>query len=142
MAYPKLTLHPRSSIHMPRIGYRDGSERSEWYTVERLLRKYASIYGIKIFVFTTPMKTVIQCQIFHHSLNDNPTWVTTIDRALREGIMNRGKENETWSKERTLSRESFDRDRAPRKEIKEVAGVTLLWKRSGWLDKWAIGVVV
>ncbi|XP_077235394.1 SNF2 domain-containing protein / helicase domain-containing protein [Tasmannia lanceolata] len=40
-----------ASIHMPRIGYQDGSERSEWYKVERLLRKYASIYGIKIFVY-------------------------------------------------------------------------------------------
>ncbi|KAM3685410.1 hypothetical protein ACJW31_11G115400 [Castanea mollissima] len=40
-----------ASIHMPRIGYQDGSDRSDWYTVERLLRKYASIYGIKIFVY-------------------------------------------------------------------------------------------
>ncbi|XWS32396.1 hypothetical protein CRYUN_Cryun23aG0155900 [Craigia yunnanensis] len=39
-----------ASIHMPRIGYQDGSDRSQWYTVERLLRKYASIYGVKIFV--------------------------------------------------------------------------------------------
>lgn len=36
---------------MPRIGYQAGSDRSEWYTIERLLRKYASIYGIKIFVY-------------------------------------------------------------------------------------------
>ncbi|KAK9273105.1 hypothetical protein L1049_017912 [Liquidambar formosana] len=40
-----------ASIHMPRIGYQDGSDRSEWYTVERLLRKYASMYRIKIFVY-------------------------------------------------------------------------------------------
>ncbi|XP_049933398.1 probable helicase CHR10 isoform X2 [Nymphaea colorata] len=40
-----------ASIHMPRIGYQDGSERTEWYTVERLLRKYASAYGVKIFVY-------------------------------------------------------------------------------------------
>ncbi|KAA8515885.1 hypothetical protein F0562_019064 [Nyssa sinensis] len=40
-----------ASIHMPRIGYQDKSDRSEWYTVERLLRKYAAIYGIKIFVY-------------------------------------------------------------------------------------------
>ncbi|KAG2672184.1 hypothetical protein I3760_13G028600 [Carya illinoinensis] len=40
-----------ASIHMPRIGYQDGSDRSDWYTVERLLRKYASAYGIKIFVY-------------------------------------------------------------------------------------------
>ncbi|KAH7687606.1 DNA helicase protein [Dioscorea alata] len=40
-----------ASIHMPRIGYQDGSHRSEWYTVERLLRKYASIHGIKIYVY-------------------------------------------------------------------------------------------
>ncbi|XP_023515240.1 probable helicase CHR10 isoform X1 [Cucurbita pepo subsp. pepo] len=40
-----------ASIHMPRIGYQDGSDRSEWYTVERLLRKYASIYSIKIHVY-------------------------------------------------------------------------------------------
>lgn len=38
---------------MPRIGYLDGSGRSQWYTVERLLRKYASIYGIKIFVYAS-----------------------------------------------------------------------------------------
>eukprot|EP00268_Persea_americana_P027612 TRINITY_DN26957_c0_g1_i14.p1 TRINITY_DN26957_c0_g1~~TRINITY_DN26957_c0_g1_i14.p1 ORF type:complete len:570 (+),score=115.24 TRINITY_DN26957_c0_g1_i14:559-2268(+) len=40
-----------ASIHMPRIGYQDGTDRSEWYTVERLLRKYASIYSIKISVY-------------------------------------------------------------------------------------------
>lgn len=40
-----------ASIHMPRIGYQDGSDRSEWYTVERLLRKYAALYGIQIFVY-------------------------------------------------------------------------------------------
>ncbi|WOL06240.1 hypothetical protein Cni_G14972 [Canna indica] len=40
-----------ASIHMPRIGYQDGSQRSEWYTVERLLQKYASIYGINIYVY-------------------------------------------------------------------------------------------
>ncbi|KAL4324974.1 hypothetical protein GQ457_11G000670 [Hibiscus cannabinus] len=38
-------------IHMPRIGYQDRSDRSQWYTVERLLRKYASIYGVKIYVY-------------------------------------------------------------------------------------------
>lgn len=38
---------------MPRIGYLDGSGHSQWYTVERLLRKYASIYGIKIFVYAS-----------------------------------------------------------------------------------------
>ncbi|XP_020587295.1 probable helicase CHR10 isoform X2 [Phalaenopsis equestris] len=40
-----------ASIHMPRIGYQDGSQRSEWYTIERLLRKYSSIYGINIFIY-------------------------------------------------------------------------------------------
>ncbi|KAG9452199.1 hypothetical protein H6P81_005103 [Aristolochia fimbriata] len=40
-----------ASIHMPRIGYQDGTVRSEWYRVERLLRKYASIYYTKIFVY-------------------------------------------------------------------------------------------
>ncbi|XP_024961393.1 probable helicase CHR10 isoform X4 [Cynara cardunculus var. scolymus] len=39
-----------ASIHMPRIGYQDASDRSEWYSVERLLRKYAALYGIKIYV--------------------------------------------------------------------------------------------
>lgn len=38
---------------MPRIGYQDGSDRSEWYAVERLLRKYASIYNIKIYVYVS-----------------------------------------------------------------------------------------
>ena len=36
---------------MPQIGYQDGSDRSEWYAVERLLRKYAVLYRIKIFVY-------------------------------------------------------------------------------------------
>ncbi|XP_010506437.1 PREDICTED: probable helicase CHR10 [Camelina sativa] len=40
-----------ASLHMPRIGYQDGSERSQWYTVERLLRKYSSIFAVKIFVY-------------------------------------------------------------------------------------------
>ncbi|KAK9911110.1 hypothetical protein M0R45_035033 [Rubus argutus] len=40
-----------ASIHMPRIGYQDASDRAEWYTVERLLRKYTSIYGINIYVY-------------------------------------------------------------------------------------------
>nr|XP_011469260.1 PREDICTED: chromodomain-helicase-DNA-binding protein 1-like isoform X2 [Fragaria vesca subsp. vesca] len=40
-----------ASIHMPRIGYQDASDRAEWYTVERLLRKHASIHGIKIYVY-------------------------------------------------------------------------------------------
>ncbi|KAL4562871.1 hypothetical protein LXL04_026902 [Taraxacum kok-saghyz] len=40
-----------ASIHMPRIGYQDGGDRSEWYSVERLLRKYAALYGIKIYVY-------------------------------------------------------------------------------------------
>ncbi|KEH22310.1 chromodomain helicase-DNA-binding-like protein [Medicago truncatula] len=35
-----------ASIHMPRIGYQDGSDRSQWYTIERLLRKYASMYNV------------------------------------------------------------------------------------------------
>ncbi|KAJ8565499.1 hypothetical protein K7X08_008075 [Anisodus acutangulus] len=40
-----------ASIHMPRIGYQDGSDRSEWYTIERLMRKYAALHGINIFVY-------------------------------------------------------------------------------------------
>ncbi|XP_042436165.1 probable helicase CHR10 isoform X3 [Zingiber officinale] len=40
-----------ASIHMPRIGYQDGSQHSEWYTMERLLRKYASMHGINIYVY-------------------------------------------------------------------------------------------
>ncbi|XP_075519243.1 putative helicase CHR10 isoform X1 [Primulina tabacum] len=40
-----------ASIHMPRIGYQDSSDRSEWYTVERLLRKYAAMYAINIYVY-------------------------------------------------------------------------------------------
>lgn len=48
---------------MPRIGYQDGSDRSEWYTVERLLRKYASIYDIKIYVYISlhPLSTRPLC---------------------------------------------------------------------------------
>ncbi|KAJ6679384.1 CHROMODOMAIN-HELICASE-DNA-BINDING PROTEIN 3-RELATED-RELATED [Salix purpurea] len=40
-----------ASIHMPRIGYQDQADRSQWYTVERLLRKYATVFGIKIYVY-------------------------------------------------------------------------------------------
>ncbi|PKA64154.1 Putative chromatin-remodeling complex ATPase chain [Apostasia shenzhenica] len=40
-----------ASIHMPRIGYQDGSQRSEWYTIERLLCKYASIYGVNMYIY-------------------------------------------------------------------------------------------
>ncbi|XP_056693459.1 probable helicase CHR10 isoform X1 [Spinacia oleracea] len=40
-----------ASIHMPRVGYQDGSDRAIWYSTERLLRKYSSIYGIKIYVY-------------------------------------------------------------------------------------------
>ncbi|XP_057808391.1 probable helicase CHR10 isoform X3 [Salvia miltiorrhiza] len=39
-----------ASIHMPRVNYQHGTDRSEWYTVERLLRKYAAMYGINIYV--------------------------------------------------------------------------------------------
>lgn len=38
---------------MPRIGYQDSSDRSEWYTVERLLRKYATMYAINIYVYVS-----------------------------------------------------------------------------------------
>ncbi|XP_042055983.1 probable helicase CHR10 [Salvia splendens] len=40
-----------ASIHMPRINYQHGTDRSEWYTVERLLRKYAAMHGINIYVY-------------------------------------------------------------------------------------------
>lgn len=40
-----------ASIHMPRIGYQDGSDRSQWYTVERQLRKYAAINRVNIYVY-------------------------------------------------------------------------------------------
>ncbi|XP_063940518.1 probable helicase CHR10 isoform X4 [Daucus carota subsp. sativus] len=40
-----------ASIHMPRIGYQDASDRSEWYAVERMLRKHAALYGVKIYVY-------------------------------------------------------------------------------------------
>lgn len=39
-----------ASIHMPRINYQHGTDHSEWYTVERLIRKYAAMYGIRIYV--------------------------------------------------------------------------------------------
>ncbi|KAL6499433.1 putative helicase chr10 [Orobanche hederae] len=39
-----------ASIHMPRINYQGSTDRSEWYTVERLLRKYAAMYGINVYV--------------------------------------------------------------------------------------------
>ncbi|XP_057525798.1 probable helicase CHR10 isoform X2 [Amaranthus tricolor] len=40
-----------ASLHMPRVGYQDGSDRAIWYSTERLLRKYSSIFGIKIYVY-------------------------------------------------------------------------------------------
>ncbi|XP_074323523.1 putative helicase CHR10 isoform X1 [Apium graveolens] len=40
-----------ASIHMPRIGYQNASDRSEWYAVERILRKHAAMYGVKIYVY-------------------------------------------------------------------------------------------
>lgn len=40
-----------ASIHMPRVGYQDGSDRAIWYSTERLLRKYASIFGVRTYVY-------------------------------------------------------------------------------------------
>ncbi|KAJ1693808.1 hypothetical protein LUZ63_010506 [Rhynchospora breviuscula] len=40
-----------ASLHMPRIGYQDRSQRSEWYTIERLLKKYAALHSINIYVY-------------------------------------------------------------------------------------------
>ncbi|CAA0842717.1 SNF2 domain-containing protein / helicase domain-containing protein [Striga hermonthica] len=40
-----------ASIHMPRINYQGTSDRSEWYTVERLLRKYAAMYSMNFYVY-------------------------------------------------------------------------------------------
>ncbi|KAL8142228.1 hypothetical protein V2J09_015260 [Rumex salicifolius] len=40
-----------ASIHMPRVGHQAGSDRAVWYSTERILRKYASIYGVTIFVY-------------------------------------------------------------------------------------------
>ncbi|XP_065859229.1 probable helicase CHR10 isoform X1 [Euphorbia lathyris] len=50
-----------ASIHMPRIGYQHDSDRSHWYTVERLLRKYASIHGIKIYVYYYRREGFLSC---------------------------------------------------------------------------------
>ena len=55
---------------MPRIGYQDGSDRSDWYTVERLLRKYASIYGIKIFVYV-PLSLSLSLSLCVHAWKVN-----------------------------------------------------------------------
>lgn len=49
----------QASIHMPRIGYQDGTDRSEWYTIERLIRKYAAMFGVKIFVYVFPLPYAI-----------------------------------------------------------------------------------
>ncbi|CAK7347819.1 unnamed protein product [Dovyalis caffra] len=64
-----------ASIHMPRIGYQDGTDRSQWYTVERLLRKYASFFGIKIYLMpkTTPtLSTLLQLPAIIVSLSSRP----------------------------------------------------------------------
>ncbi|XP_035818674.1 probable helicase CHR10 isoform X4 [Zea mays] len=52
----------KSAIHMPRIGYQGGSQRSEWYTIERLLRKHSSLHGIDIFVYYFQRRQT-DCQI-------------------------------------------------------------------------------
>eukprot|EP01018_Ginkgo_biloba_P001772 Gb_15026 [translate_table: standard] len=44
-------IQKSASIHMPRIGFRRGEGRTEWYAVERLLHKYAAAYGVKIYVY-------------------------------------------------------------------------------------------
>lgn len=44
-------LRKSASIHMPRISCRSGEGHKEWYTVERLLHKYAATYGVKIYVY-------------------------------------------------------------------------------------------
>lgn len=44
-------LQKSASIHMPRIGCRSREGHKEWYTVERLLHKYATTYGVKIYVY-------------------------------------------------------------------------------------------
>uniref|UniRef100_A0A0A9EN59 Uncharacterized protein n=1 Tax=Arundo donax TaxID=35708 RepID=A0A0A9EN59_ARUDO len=46
-----------ANIHMPRIGYQGGSQRSEWYTIERLLRKYSSLHGINMQIFLFDMRS-------------------------------------------------------------------------------------
>ncbi|XP_020399594.1 probable helicase CHR10 isoform X5 [Zea mays] len=51
-----------AAIHMPRIGYQGGSQRSEWYTIERLLRKHSSLHGIDIFVYYFQRRQT-DCQI-------------------------------------------------------------------------------
>lgn len=54
MCLEPLVCFREASIHMPRIGLQGGggggSQRSEWYTIERLLRKYSSLHGVDIFV--------------------------------------------------------------------------------------------
>ncbi|KAL6558617.1 hypothetical protein OROMI_018967 [Orobanche minor] len=50
-----------ASIHMPQINYQGSTDRSEWYNVERLLRKYAAMFdycwsGMK--VLSTPWNEV------------------------------------------------------------------------------------
>lgn len=48
-----MRLTNEASIHMPRIGYQGASDRSEWYAVERILRKHAAMYGVKIYVYAS-----------------------------------------------------------------------------------------
>lgn len=62
-------LTNEASIHMPRIGYQDASDRSEWYAVERILRKHAAMYCVKIYVYATlsPSMQFFSCLVNYHA---------------------------------------------------------------------------
>lgn len=40
-----------ASVHVPRIGSRGAQGKNEWYSVERLLRKYATSYDVPFYVY-------------------------------------------------------------------------------------------
>ncbi|KAG0627932.1 hypothetical protein M758_2G239400 [Ceratodon purpureus] len=40
-----------ASVHVPRIGSRGAQGKNEWYSVERLLRKYATSYNVPFYVY-------------------------------------------------------------------------------------------
>ncbi|KZV43498.1 chromodomain-helicase-DNA-binding protein 1-like [Dorcoceras hygrometricum] len=70
-----------ASIHMPRIGYQDSSDRAEWYTVERLLRKHAAMYAINIYVYVSLTLNIVWgvgrliSNVFHIHDTDFPTYI-------------------------------------------------------------------
>lgn len=53
MSWNVIQVLVAASVHVPRIGARGAQEKNEWYSVERLLRKYATSYDVPFYVYAT-----------------------------------------------------------------------------------------